>query len=362
MNGNQENNEDGGINLDVLLNCPPPPLEYLDETSLDPLLLNDGYKGDMVINNENLMLNQHDYQVGFETITTKKRKVEGKEGIKSVSTRNVSIEKKEIYFSHKVIQSSAPIEGFYNEMNTLGLQQNYIQQQELNYPCYSQQYSLQIGQQPPTKIVYNRILKPFPAVMLKENSFFPSDEQRQFFIDVFLIKNNEPNDILPFLDGKGQKPISNNNYCVFDKLKINSTSKSNKCQFRLKFQLMEFDGLQYNTIPDVYVISNPVEVFSHSNYLKEDRKSKNRPSPPIISMIIPISGSPGDRCVIIGANFINSKTLSVKFGDYIIKPDFHEDVTLVFNIPPIPSQSNQYEIEVSNDGEEYCGNRIIFTY
>jgi len=179
---------------------------------------------------------------------------------------------------------------------------------------------------------------------------------------VFLIKNNDPENILPFLDGKGQKPISNNNYCIFDKLKISSTTKANKCQFRLKFQLIEFDGLQYYSIPNAYVISNPVEVYSHSNYLKDDRKSYDRPSPPIISSIIPLSGAPGDRCVILGANFVNSKSLTIKFGESIIKPDFHEDVTLVFNIPPLPSQSKQYEIQVSNDGEEFCGNSIIFFY
>jgi len=273
-------------------------------------------------------------------VSTKKRKVEGSFGIVAQTSQKVSIEK--ISFKRKQVSSidlsSFQVPGFNS----------------------SPDYILHIGQQPPIKVVYNRILKPFPAVMLKENSFL--SDSSQLFIDVFLIKNNDPNDVLPFLEGKGQKPITNNNYAIFDKLKVTSTSKSNKCQYRLKFQLVEFDGSHYNSIPNAYVISNPIEVVSHSNYLKSNRKSKNKPSPPILSMIIPCSGSPGDRCVIIGANFINSKSLSIKFGESIIMPEYHEDVTLVFNIPPNPSRSKQYNVQVSNDGEEYCGNNIVFHY
>jgi len=283
-----------------------------------------------------------------ETVPTKKRKVVGSYGIVAQTSQAISIEKK-IYMQPKLVSS---------------VNFNEIQNPKRSKSCPD--YTLHIGNPIHFEYVYNRILRPPPSVMLKENSFL-SESSSQLFIDVFLIRNNDPNDVVPFLDGKGQKPISNNNYAIFDKLKITHTSVSNKCQFSLKFQLVEFDGSHYKSIPNAYVISNPFDVYSHTSYLskskrKSKRKSKiDKPSPPIISMIIPHFGFPGDRCVIIGANFINSKTL-IKFGESTIKPEFHEDVTLVFNIPLKPSQSNQYNIQVSNDGEEYCGNNIVFHY
>jgi len=298
--------------------------------------------------------NNDDYNDEDESISTKKRRVVGGGGeIKALTSKEVLIEPRES--GSEVIEQN---QHFYFTSDEISTYLNNGYQPENLQP-----YSLHIGQQPPSKVVYNRILKPFPAIMLKQNTFFGSQQSNNLFIDVYLIKNNDPHNVLPFLDGKGQKPISNNNYCIFDKLKITSTSKSNKCQFRLKFQLIQFDGLHYNPVPNVYVISNPVDVYSHSNYLKDDRRSRKKPSPPMVKDIIPSSGSSGDRCILLGANFINSKSLSIKIGELIIKPEFHEDVTLIFNIPQIPdSQSKVYQIQVSNDGEEYCGDKIFFTY
>jgi len=201
--------------------------------------------------------------------------------------------------------------------------------------------------------------------MLKENNFFQIKNLPQMFIDVFLVKYNEVNTTIPYLEGKGLKPITNNNYCIYDKLKITCTSKSNKCQFRLLFQLYKFDGSRYLSIPNATAVSNPIEVFSHSNYLKEEhvspKKYKTKPSPPMLTMIIPTIGSPGDRCVILGANFIESKWLSVKIGNMIIKPEYHENGTLIITIPPSPPDK-KVEIQVSNDGEEYSRNHIFFSY
>jgi len=78
-------------------------------------------------------------------------------------------------------------------------------------------------------------------------------------------------------------------------------------------------------------------------------------------MIIPTIGSPGDRCAVLGANFIESKYLSVKFGGLKLKPEYHESGTILINIPKM-KDTNHVEIQVSNDGEEYCGNKIFFTY
>jgi len=201
--------------------------------------------------------------VCLETITTKKRKVEGPNGeCFSLISKEELIESK--VFIDSSLQSNVDFGNQFCQLSTSCFS-------NMNPPSdFRDLYSLHIGQQPPCKIVYNRILKPFPAIMLKENNFFSNSSQ--LFVDVFLIKNNDINQVLPYLEGKGPKPISNNNYCVFDKLKITSTSKSNKCQFRLLFQLIQFDGLQYNPVPNVHIVSNPIEVFSHSNYLKDEKK------------------------------------------------------------------------------------------
>jgi len=222
------------------------------------------------------------------------------------------------------------------------------------------EFSLIIGQQPPSSIVYKRILKPFPAVMLKEKSLFSLTQK--LFVDVSLIKNNDITQILPYLEGGSPKSITNNNYAVFDKLKINSTSKSNKCQYRLYFQLKEFNGVNYSPLPGAYAVSNPIEVFSHSSYMKEEKISSKLP-PPIISEILPNVGNAGDKCVILGANFVKSDKLKVRFGDNIfIKPEYHESVTLVVRIPQITGLK-EVPVYVTNDGKEYCNNsNISFVY
>jgi len=78
----------------------------------------------------------------------------------------------------------------------------------------------------------------------------------------------------------------------------------------------------------------------------------------MISAIVPPSCSPGDRCVILGVNFIDTKSLSVKLGEILVKPEFHENVTLIVNIPS-NSPFQQVEVLVSNDGIEYCSNNIF---
>jgi len=321
---------EGSSNLEVFCGIESePPLEFIDV--IDP----------PDVPCEEVESYPEDYSV---MVTTKKRKVMGMDG------GFVPLPSKE----EKNLTSSEINDYLYGNVNYVSQVPNF----GLNFG--GPQYYLHIGQQPPVKIVYNRILKPFPAVMLKENNYFNNNSQ--FFVDVFLIKNNDTNNVLPYLEGKGPKPISNNNYCVFDKLKITSTSKSNKCQFKLLFQLIQFDGIHYNTVPNVSILSNPVEVVSHSNYLKEDKKSYNKPSPPVISCVIPESGRAGDRCVIIGSNFINSKSLCVKFGEKVIKPEFHESMTLIINIPVLSSKIDKVELLVSNDGEEFCGGSVHFKF
>jgi len=82
-----------------------------------------------------------------------------------------------------------------------------------------------------------------------------------------------------------------------------------------------------------------------------------------VSEILPDSGSStgGTRCVLIGSNFIESPNLTVKVGDIIIKPEFHENCSLIITTPPSISNTKS-KIQISNDGKEYCDSNIYFIY
>jgi len=171
------------------------------------------------------------------------------------------------------------------------------------------QIELQLVQQPPSQAVYQRILRPFPTVaiigahpkaasnyfvevtMLKKSTF---DDTSDFqYVTYFkpnpangtTASNNNNSDKEKNMIG-GQlvqrcEPGSNvgNMLVVFRKLKILTTSSQQGAFFVLRFALKRYVDNVFEAVPNVNaVISNPIDVFSHTLYLKGRPVSKSKRS------------------------------------------------------------------------------------
>jgi hypothetical protein len=88
------------------------------------------------------------------------------------------------------------------------------------------------------------------------------------------------------------------------------------------------------------------------------------PAPPAtVTEVLPPRGSAagGSRVVVLGANFIDSPKLRVKFGDVVVRPIFHENKTLICTtLPGTPGVT--VKVRVSNDGTDYCDTMAEFTF
>jgi hypothetical protein len=208
-------------------------------------------------------------------------------------------------------------------------------------------FKLVMGQQPSPSVVYKRIVKPFPAVMLLEESTFSNTSR--LFVDVQLIREDNGK-VADIIEGNQPLPISNGIYTVFKKLKIKETSRVHKTKFRLKFRLVQSKDKTYVPVSSISVMSDPISVYSHSSYVS---KSKSSVGPPVATEIFPssVSKKGGTRCVLLGSNFVKSKHLRIKIGDVELEPTFHESGTLVFTTPQL---TNPGRISVTNDSIDYA--------
>lgn len=220
-------------------------------------------------------------------------------------------------------------------------------------------FQLRIAKQPNAKTVYQRILKPFPAVMLLGSGV--NEAQSNLFVEATLIRSDSDGELNQVLDGNKVIRISTGVFATFKKLKILSTSQQQGTLFRLKFQLKRYVGNVFEIIEGASVTSNPIEVFSHTIYLNE--KKNGPPPPPNVTEIIPNRGptAGGAKAVILGSNFFGSPALRMKFGDTVITPTFHEQGTLICSTPAGRSD-NTVQVRVANDGNEYCESYASYTY
>jgi hypothetical protein len=212
--------------------------------------------------------------------------------------------------------------------------------------------------QPPSQTVYQRILKPAPAVILLPPVQDTSVEYG-FFIEVSLIRSDDNTDLPSTLEGTKLIRIEPGQTTSFKKLKILSTTQQIGSLVRLKFQLKKANEGSFITLSGVNTVSNPIEVFSHTYYLNR----VSLPTPPSVIEILP-SGGPacgGTRVAILGDNFIESPNLRIRFGNTILQPIFHESRTLICNTPYGLPQSIVL-VSVSNDGVEYSLAKAQFTY
>eukprot|EP01094_Clydonella_sp_ATCC50884_P007342 TRINITY_DN16519_c0_g1_i1.p1 TRINITY_DN16519_c0_g1~~TRINITY_DN16519_c0_g1_i1.p1 ORF type:complete len:586 (+),score=114.74 TRINITY_DN16519_c0_g1_i1:217-1758(+) len=207
---------------------------------------------------------------------------------------------------------------------------------------------IRIIEQPPSQTVYQRLLKPHPKVMLENAT---SDD---LWVEARLIRQDSEREIEgKCVDGTTTHHISRGKVAVFGKLKLMFTSQQQGTLFRLKFVLKRYTGTGFEEIPSGTAISNPIEVFSHSHYIKRPRHA----TPPVINEVLPNFAHAGQssRVCIIGSNFNNSMTICVRIGDVVLSGQdaaFHGTGTLLVNAPPLPSGT--YGLSVSNDGSNFC--------
>ncbi len=123
---------------------------------------------------------------------------------------------------------------------------------------------------PATNTVYHKLLKPFPTVTVEGVA-----DLRKCFISAELFKAEPggwpPKEQLPYLEGDRVIEIKDR-AAVFRKLKINTTTTSVGTCFVLKFQLLrKVDSSNTVIVPGVVCYSGPLNIFSHSSYLKDSK-------------------------------------------------------------------------------------------
>mmetsp|Transcript_2253 Transcript_2253/g.7149 ORF Transcript_2253/g.7149 Transcript_2253/m.7149 type:complete len:226 (-) Transcript_2253:1222-1899(-) len=223
-----------------------------------------------------------------------------------------------------------------------------------------------MAREPPPKTVYQRILKPYPSVMvdIKDPTASCQDlSTLNLFVEVCLIRADSDGSLPECLEGNRVVRLGTGIFATFTKLKILSTSQQQGTLFRLRFRLKRYSGSSFVTIPDAEVLSNPIEVFSHTLYLNErgGKRKTNAPPPPMVSEVLPNSGGAGCRVVILGASFLKSNRLRVRFGEAAVPAVFHECGTIICTTPPCTS-SGPVRVSVTNDGRTYCKSSVIFSY
>lgn len=102
-----------------------------------------------------------------------------------------------------------------------------------------------------------------------------SEAQSNLFVEATLLRSDSDGELNQILDGSKVIRISTGVFATFKKLKILSTSQQQGTLFRLKFQLKRYVGNVFEIIDGASVTSNPIEVFSHTQYLNERKNGKH---------------------------------------------------------------------------------------
>jgi hypothetical protein len=97
------------------------------------------------------------------------------------------------------------------------------------------------------------------------------DNDANLFVEATLLRSDNETALPQCLDGNRIVRITNGVFASFKKLKILSTSQQQGTLFRLRFTLKRYAGTQasFEDVPNCTIISNPIEVFSHTQYLNE---------------------------------------------------------------------------------------------
>jgi len=220
----------------------------------------------------------------------------------------------------------------------------------------SSMLSLRIATQPARKTVYQRILRPFPSIILICHSTLPQKQPYTFFVEAALQRSDNKKTLPCQLEGTRLVRVVNGVFATFKKLKIMSTSQQLSTKFILNFSLKIYRNNAFETIPGVEVVSNTIEVFSHTLYLNRQAADDTDPTP---YEIIPAEGEPGERAILLGQNFKNVSDLRVSFGDEIVSGDIHESGAIIVKIPP---GSGQVEVRIGTQGKPFSEGFVTFEY
>lgn len=125
---------------------------------------------------------------------------------------------------------------------------------------------LRFTRQPEMSTVYHKILKPFPTLEL-----IGDETIHEWHVVAELFKaadgiNADWNESLPYLEGERVVPIKNK-FAVFRKLKISMTTTSVGAPFVLRFTICQ-DRAGKILVPGTSVHTGPLNVYSHTSYLK----------------------------------------------------------------------------------------------
>jgi hypothetical protein len=90
-----------------------------------------------------------------------------------------------------------------------------------------------------------------------------------YFVEASLVRSDSDAELPACIDGTRVERVSNGVFATFKKLKLLSTSQQQGTLFRLKFVLKKYVGNVFQVLPKSCVFSEPIEVFSHTQYLNE---------------------------------------------------------------------------------------------
>ncbi len=154
------------------------------------------------------------------------------------------------------------------------------------------------------------------------------------------------------LSGDLDYPVASGGVVTFKKLKIMKTSNQmGDTHVALRFELREH--VRGGAADDYRVLhttqSSPFMVMSHSSQLKKPRELA-----PAVQEVIPAEGSRegGTRVVVLGANFMDTPALRVRFGRIDVQPVFHGPRTLSCLAPPARA-TGPVDVAVCNDASKF---------
>mmetsp|Transcript_4314 Transcript_4314/g.4738 ORF Transcript_4314/g.4738 Transcript_4314/m.4738 type:complete len:392 (+) Transcript_4314:143-1318(+) len=206
-----------------------------------------------------------------------------------------------------------------------------------------------VVQQPPAKAVYQRLLKPFPAVAL---AGIP-DRSEQFYVEATLLHSGTKAE-LDFLVGGKTLNINPDYPTVFKKLKITTTSQRQGTLFRLCFKLKRYENEQLVDVPGGTITTVPIEVFSHTTYLKKEKTVTH--VCPSITRIIPDNGplAGGNTVAVLGTALGSGSVRELWFGSKKVSVQLHDVSTLLCTVPKGMAKGEIVAVRLHDPREDYA--------
>jgi len=128
--------------------------------------------------------------------------------------------------------------------------------------------SLLLMQQPSSTTVYRRFLRPSPKLALRGTLPSPDDDDK-LWVEVSLTARDSETPLSgKCLSGVCMEKISFDRPVTLDKVKILYTTRQKDTVFRLRFDLKRHTGQGFETIASAAVFSQPITVYSHTDYVK----------------------------------------------------------------------------------------------